>query len=190
MTQTLSRLKTLKEVTLAYLVSRSSVIGIVGILLLFVFVASIVNAQETLDTPVEVAIEEQVVDTSTQVTPTEEVGVPVIDERDFTRLDVKAFQTLANEDTGEYIQVGLGKELIEGDSVTFNAVAVYDLKGNEEIHVYEAPCGRGWQLIVYEYETLVEGFQFDTYGNEVPAYKPLVRSYGYGCESVERTFNW
>lgn len=123
-----------------------------------------------------------------QVPQTEPVAV--IDERDFTRLDVKAFQQVAFEDTGEYIQVGINQEFIDGDIATFNVLAVDVVKPNQEIHVYDAPCGRGWQLIIHDESLYVEKTQFDIEGNIVPAFVPIQRSYGYGCESADRTFNW
>jgi len=152
----------------------------------------IVTPDVIIDTPAPEL--EQPVDTVGTDTPIDipplEGGIVVDVARDVDRLAIKAFQMIAMEDTGEYIQVGLNKEFVDGDIATFQSIAVDDVKTNYEIHVYDAPCGRGWQLIVHDDSVLVESRQFNDKGQQVSAYVPLVRSYGYGCESASRTENW
>jgi len=172
---------------------------------------SVSNAQEIIDIPteetiVEVPVEviplpesslENVVQTDTVVeTPVELITPPVvslpeepivvIDARDDLRLELISLQALSFESTGEYTQIAENKQIVDGDVITFEASAPRILKGNEEVHVYEAPCGRGWQVIIRD-ESIYEAY---TDIDQKIKYRPTIRSYGYGCEHTERTFNW
>jgi len=164
-----------------------------------------VNAQETIDTPVDVAIpteagaqpeqdapltvEEAVIVVSDPIIPDPIIEpTPTGDWYDDTRLQIMSAQALSYESTGEYTQISKQAEIVEGDSITFEAVKADIFTGKEEVHVYEAPCGRGWQLIVYdeEYGYITSSTTGKT---ELQPY-PVVRSYGYGCEHTVRTANW
>jgi len=167
------------------------------------------NAQEVIDTPVDVAIPteagaepEQHADAIGKDTPIDtpppEGGVvvidppkdvePVTDWYDDIRLQVMSAQSLSYESTGEYTQITKQAEIVSGDSITFEAVKDDIFTGKEEVHVYEAPCGRGWQLIIYDEE--YGYFTSSTTGKTELQPYAVVRSYGYGCEHDARTANW
>jgi len=174
-------------------------------------VTPFLNAQEinneVIDTPVEIAIEEtpaaQPEQEVTVQAPLEEpVAVtepPIVEEPiiidpptgdwyDDTRLQIMSAQALSFESTGEYTQISKEAEIIDGDSITFEAVKDELFTGKEEVHVYEAPCGRGWQLIITETE--VQNVFSSTTKQYLQTTVPIIRSYGYGCEHTSRTFNW
>jgi len=98
-----------------------------------------------------------------------------------------AFQALSFESTGEYTQVK-DAQVVEGDVIGFEASMVDVVEPTEEIHVYEAPCGKGWQLIVHD----IDYGYITSSSTGKTEYLPydVVRSYGYGCEHTDRTFNW
>jgi len=156
------------------------------------------NAQE-LDVPIDLAITDSAVvnpittgNEGESYTPPDgqplEAGLPVSDWWDSDRLAVKTLQDISLETTGEYTQVTLDERII-GETVSFDSIkSTFD--GRQEVHVYEAPCGKGWQLIVHD---TLYGYQTSTStGKEVTELLPydFERSYGYGCEHIVRTFNW
>lgn len=178
-------------------------------LLLLGFVVSLrVNAQEVIDIAPEAAIPVEPVPELEQPVPEQapliseepvaviekpieesaalEVG-PVDITLDDKRLDIMAFQALSFESTGEYTQIK-NAEVVEGDVIGFEASMVGVVEPTEEIHVYEAPCGKGWQLIIYE-DNVVRRLSSTTKMFEDQVER-TVRSYGYGCEHDSRTFNW
>jgi hypothetical protein len=120
--------------------------------------------------------------------PVDSEGVSLSLERDQLRLDLVAFQSLSVDEVGEYTQIGKNERFIDGDDMGFNASAPEILKGNEEVHVYDAPCGRGWQLIIHD---TAQGYvTSSTTGKTILGSYPITRSYGYGCEHDIRTSNW
>jgi len=171
-------------------------IGIAGTLLAWFYWATpYLNAQEI--SPNDELVGEQpevveVVPTTEDIqTPVEEAGVtvPIVDWWDTNRLDVKVLQDISYENTGEYAQVTLDENILSGDKVVVQSIKT-SFDGRQEVHVYEAPCGKGWVLIVRDFSILVESTQQDEKGNQFTAYVPTIRSYGYGCEHVIRTVNW
>jgi len=165
---------------------------------------SVSSAQEVIDIPQEVVIVEEA-GAQPEIPPdvvqdaiTPPVGVatdgviviedtPVTEDRDYKRLDIMAFQSLSYESTGEYTQVSKA-EVVEGDVIGFDASMVDVVESTDEIHVYDAPCGKGWQLFVKETEY---GYITSSSTGKT-SYEPytVVRSYGYGCEHDSRTQNW
>lgn len=96
-------------------------------------------------------------------------------------------QSISFETSGEFIQVKEAQAL-SGDSITFEAVIGAEVDSNQEIHVYDGPCGKGWQLIIHDIDY---GFVYSsTTGKAEYTSYPITRSYGYGCEHTSRTENW
>jgi len=157
-----------------------------------------VSAQE--EVPIDIVIPDVIIDTPAPELeqpvdiPLEQGGIvvnePIISEdivRDEKRLDIMAFQSLSYESTGEFTQVKDVK-VVQGDVIGFDASMVDIVEPTDEIHVYEAPCGKGWQLIVHDFDY---GYiTSSTTGKTVYEPYPVVRSYGYGCEHDSRTENW
>lgn len=152
---------------------------------LFLIAYKLVSAQE-IDTGGELA------------TPVQELpsGIPEsslsykadfsVYNRDQLRLDIIAMQIDSFQTSGDYIQVK-DAQALSGDSITFEAVVGSQVDSNQEIHVYEAPCGKGWQLLITDY---AEGYIMASSGQAVLGKYPVYRSYGYGCEHIDRTYNW
>lgn len=119
-------------------------------------------------------------------------GQEVVDyTKDNFRLELISFQSLSFETTGEYTQIK-NKNVVEGDTIGFEASIKNDpanLALDYEVHVYEAPCGRGWLLKIYDRTNLVESLLLDENNVQFTSYLPTIRTYAYGCEH-ERTFNW
>jgi len=153
------------------------------------------SSEVVSDTVVEepVAISEGVIQDAVPNNPVPEQvvkdpPVAVSTDRDSVRLELTAFQSLSYESTGEYTQIKENKEFIDGDVIGFDASAKRILSGKEELHVYDAPCGRGWQLIVHDTE--LQNVFSSTTKSYFKTMVPIVRSYGYGCEHDSRTANW
>jgi len=127
--------------------------------------------------------------------PTAEEAVVVVKEEpladwyDDVRLQIMSAQALSYESTGEYTQVSKEAEIINGDDITFEAVKAEIFTGKEEVHTYEASCGRGWILIIHDDSVYEPALLFDEEGKPHKGYAPTVRTYAYGCEH-ERTENW
>lgn len=148
------------------------------------------QAQEVLDTttPLDIPIQEGVGPSIPESSLSYKGDLSVFD-RDQLRLDITSMQTMSFETSGEFIQVKDARAL-SGDSITFEAVVGAEVDSYQEVHVYEAPCGKGWQLIITDPGQYVESIQFDNEGKQFKAFVPIQRSYGYGCEHASRTFNW
>jgi len=135
-----------------------------------------------------VVVEERPVEVAAPIEEGPVEVTPTTDWYDDTRLQIMSAQSLSYETTGEYTQINRAQEVVEGDAITFDAVKADIFTGNEEVHVYEAPCGRGWQLIIHD-----EAMGYVTSSTTgKTTYEPyaVTRSYGYGCEHDARTVNW
>jgi len=169
---------------------------------------SVSNAQEIIDTPTEETIievpvdevplpessleEQAVLNDTVEEAPVELITPPVVSlpidtTYDDKRLEIMAFQLLSFESTGEYTQVKEA-QVVEGDVIGFDASMVDVVESTDEIHVYDAPCGKGWQLIIYE-DLIFRELSTTTKMFE-DRVERIVRSYGYGCEHDMRTINW
>lgn len=113
------------------------------------------------------------------------VSAQEVDARDVKRLAVKEQQDALFSKYGEYSQIKrdatfdttLGEE-------QFVLAGLMD--GSYEVHVYDAPCGKGWTLLYYEQIPVYA----TTTGKLLPYTQEVTRSVGHGCQFAQRTVGW
>lgn len=86
-------------------------------------------------------------------------------------------------DTGEYVQVRRGGAIAGGfrpDALVLSSL----VSTTTEVFVYEATCGRGWQLNVFDEYDVISA----TSGARILVTD--VHTVGGGCDAAAATVNW
>lgn len=117
----------------------------------------------------------------------ETISESTIVVRDVKRLAVKEQQDALYAKVGEYSQVRRDGTFDGGLGIEQNILSTL-MDGGYEVHVYEAPCGKGWRII--EYVAMME--EVVDPNTKLITYEPYEdqRIYTSGCESIARTVNW
>jgi hypothetical protein len=122
----------------------------------------------------------------THTLATSELESTIVD-RDVKRLAVKEQQDVLYAKTGNYSQVKRNGDF-EGGLGAEQSILSALMDGSYEIHVYEAPCGKGWSIINYEY--VATEITSSSTGKLIPFEYEYRHVYASGCEHDARTTNW